>query len=177
MTSRDVIGMMFFRLGVMGFPIECVLGFEISCTARPVCMHGALYKGYNARKCAKSTKTCSNPDLTHLASRDVIQTNAIRLPDGGFPINSVISLALSGKLPSFHIQEIVCMGQLTCKKLAKSNCGFMGGNTPKRITPSVFKIERWNLVWRCKIMCSTTYIPFFWIGSKMKIFYAYPPRN
>jgi hypothetical protein len=83
-TSRDVIGMMFFRLRVMGFSIECVLAFAISGTARPVCKHDALYTGQNTRKCVKSTKACSNPDLTHLASHDVIQTYAIRLPDGGF---------------------------------------------------------------------------------------------
>ena len=63
----------------------------------------------------KSEKPCSIADLTHFRSRDVYQTYAIRLPDGGLRMHSRLCSAEYGRLASFHMPELVSMGRLIGK--------------------------------------------------------------
>jgi hypothetical protein len=101
--SRDVIDVVLFRIGVIGFPLECAVRLAISRTDTPVCIHGAMKKGQFTRKNVKSEKPCSIADLTHFRSRDVYQTYAIRLPDGGLRIDSHLCSAVTGRLHLFHM--------------------------------------------------------------------------
>jgi hypothetical protein len=111
--SRDVIDVVLFRIGVIGFPLECAVRLAISRTDTPVRIHGAMNKGQFTRKNVKSEKACSIADLTHFRSRDVYQTYAIRLPDGRLRLDSHLCLAVTGRLHLFHIPELVGIDRLT----------------------------------------------------------------